>query len=216
MKASISIEGVRGCGYRKPSASGVGIYLMSDGPTRGCGRLPLALSVCKACGHGVKPSRSWTWIMPAAVFGQVEECARPAPDCATCLFGFAMLATAGLIWIGEKFYPSAGHYMHEARGRGISRKVPALPRDFVLGETVVYLAHRKAVHDFDKPDEDQKPGVFSAFIPLWVDLVIEDAEAIPSKAVSIVEKLVEKHGEESVRIIQVLREGIDTQQEVDA
>lgn len=96
---------------------------------------------------------------------------------------------------------------------GLSRKVPALPRGFVLGETVVYLAHRKAV---PAPGmDDVYPGVFAAFVPSRVDLVIEDAEAIPPHAERLHDQIAKQAGAESVRVIQVLREGIDTQETLD-
>lgn len=205
--ATVEIESERGCGFRKPSANGVGIYLVSDAPSRGCGRLPLRLTVCQACGHGIKPSRGWTWVNPHDAFGEVDVCAEPVEDCEACLLGFDMPPTAGLIWIGESFYPSPFEFLREARSMGLSRKVPALPRGFKLGETVVYLAHRSAVVNGD----EVQPGVFSAFVPARLDLVIEDAEAIPSRA----EKIFDAHEPGAVRIVQVLREGIDTQQELE-
>jgi hypothetical protein len=213
VKATRVIEKERGCGFRKPSANGVGIYLVNDGPGRGCGRLPLRLMTCKACGHGIKPSRGWTWVMPHEAFGDVETCDRPAPECETCLLGFDMPATAGLLWIGEKFYAHPFDFEKEARTMGISRKVPALPRGFEVGKTVVYLAHRCAV---TSPfGDDVYPGVFSAFIPTRVDLVIENADAIPSRAAKLAEQIEEQAGADAVRVIQVLREGIDTQGELD-
>lgn len=213
MKATRVIERTRGCGYRTPAANGVGIYLMSDAPAHGCGRLPLRLTVCKACGHGIKPARGWTWVVPSEAFGDVEACERPPAECESCLLGFDMPATAGLLWIGESFYASPFEFMREARSLGISRKVPALPRGFEVGSTVVYLAHRQAV--VTPWGDDTYPGVFSAFIPTRVDLVIENADDVPPRAAKLAEQIAGQAGDNAVRVIQVLREGIDTQGELD-
>lgn len=213
MKATRVIERERGCGFRKPAANGVGIYLVNDGPGRGCGRLPLRLTVCKACGHGIKPSRGWTWVMPHEAFGDVEECEHEPARCETCLLGFDMPAMAGLIWVGEKFYAHPVDFMRESMAMGVSRKVPALPRGFEVGKTVVYLAHRIAVPSLD--GAEAFPGVFTAFIPTRVDLVIESADDIPSRAKKLAEQIEEQAGVDAVRVIQVLREGIDTQGELD-
>jgi hypothetical protein len=55
------------------------------------------------------------------------------------------MGKAGLIWVEEKFYPTAEDFMKEAQAQGISRRVSAIPRGFKLGETWVLLAHRLAV-----------------------------------------------------------------------
>jgi hypothetical protein len=52
------IEHKRGCGYRKPG----GMYLVSLGIGRDCGKLPIPLTVCPCCGAGIKFSRGFTWI----------------------------------------------------------------------------------------------------------------------------------------------------------
>ena len=81
---------------------------------------------------------------------------------------------------------------------GVSRKVGALPRGFELGTTVVYLAHRFAV-PAPMPGEEATPGVFSAFRPTGVDLVIEAGEAVPERAVRLAEQI-----GEGARIVQVI------------
>lgn len=40
-----SVEGARGCGYRKAG----GIYLVSGGIPRPCGKLPIPLTTCPTC-----------------------------------------------------------------------------------------------------------------------------------------------------------------------
>jgi hypothetical protein len=55
------------------------------------------------------------------------------------------MAKAGLLWIGERFYPTPNDFTWEAAQLGISRRIAAVPRDFRLGVTWVLLAHPKTV-----------------------------------------------------------------------
>lgn len=233
-QVTISVEKSRGCGYRKPAKDGVGIYLV--GPEGGyhCSRLPFELRSCSTCGGGWHASRGWNWIEPMKVFQEplpkidpshaghlalarlveAKGCGPERLECGTCPLGRGTPeGKHGLVWIGEKHYPTAASFMEEALAMGVSRKIKAVPKDFEPGKTVVYLAHRKAVpgapldrgaehmghFEFPEGNEDPKPGIFSAFRPTAIDLVIEDAKNVPEKAV----KLAEKYG---ARIVQVVRD----------
>jgi hypothetical protein len=180
------------------------------GPSVGapCGRLPFELPQCPTCGGGVHPARGWQWIEPKALFaGPIGSCTRlPTLECEACPMGFAMpQGRHGLVWIGEAHYPTPESFLKEARTMGVSRKIKAVPNGFVLGQTVVYLAHRKAVEgpgdgtvDEDgRPKNAFKPGVFSVFRATGIDLVINDEDAIPEKAM----KLAERHGARIVKVI---------------
>jgi hypothetical protein len=213
----LSIEARRGCGYRKPSKSGVGIYLMGTTLSRACGRLPVPLEVCPCCGSGIKPTRGWTWITPSQLLTQRQPldagatertCQDVAPKvCRSCPAGQAIPeGRHGLLWVGEKFYRSAEEFLREAAQLGVSRKVSALPREFVLGETWVYLAHRTAV--WDPGAKEGRPGIFSAFRPTRVDLVIEDEGAIPDRALALQKKL-----GDGARLVKVVR-AEDAQEEL--
>jgi hypothetical protein len=57
------VEGQRGCGFREPGE----LYLVCDGPGRACGKLPIPLAVCPACGGAIKPGRGWRRIGRKAV-----------------------------------------------------------------------------------------------------------------------------------------------------
>jgi len=166
-------EEKRGCGYRKPSKSGVGIYLVGPAFDAPCGRMPFRLERCPTCNEGIKPSRGWNWITPSKLFGPeaehplsyaLQECKLNAsfthrlpvapntvsvavsPTCQSCPLGGAIPeGKHGLIWIGEGHYPTPEDFLAEARRMGLSRKIGALPKGFELGKTVVYLAHRKAI-----------------------------------------------------------------------
>ena len=226
----VTVESARGCGYRKPGASGVGIYLMGPDARVHCGRLPFPLSVCPCCGAGIKPARSWAWIEPSSLFAPSVEphcdatlLQRRYPDlgmaparlCASCpLGGGVPSGRHGLIWIGGKFYATTTDFMREADMMGVSRKIGALPRGFVLGETYVYLAHRKAVPIYDEEDPRMEPGVFTVFRPTRIDLVVDDIENVPERADNLAHQIQKTAADSEaansapslVRIVQVTRE----------
>jgi len=212
-KITISVEVQRGCGYRKAGKNGYGVYIMADAPSAPCGRLPFLLMVCPCCGEGVKPSRGFTWIQPGNLFSALREIECGSPLCYACPLGDSLWGhdKAGLIWIGEKFYPTSEHFRIEAQRQGISRKLPAIPNDFEIGKTWVYFAHRKCIPYKDAQGEMQwYPGVFMAVRPKYIDLVIDDAHNVPAYA----EKTQEKYGEDKVRIVKVIRD-YETQQEIE-
>lgn len=137
----MAIEPRRGCGYRKVG----GLYLVSGGEPAPCGRLPFELHVCPACNAGIKQTRGWQWVRPPILLANGAPC-RGAGECHICpLEEHNMPALAGLIWIGEKFYPTADAFLREARELGISRRIQSIPRNFKLGVTWVLLAHPKAI-----------------------------------------------------------------------
>ncbi len=149
-------EPERGCGLRKPG----GLYLMAGAPSATCGRLPFELSVCDACGEGIKPARGWKWINPRKLMegkrcdlDMHQEAAHPIMSsviasvigpCGTCVNAVPP-ERAGLLWIGVGFYPTPEDFLSEAGRQGVSRRIPHVPTDFVVGETWVYFAHQRAI-----------------------------------------------------------------------
>ncbi len=138
----MSVERKRGCGFRKAGA----MYLMAGKPEAPCGKLPLELKVCVSCGQGIRPSRAPTWIQPPKLFGENTGCKLGPDRCFGCPCGMAMPERALLIWIGESHYPTPDAFMFEARQMGISRRITVVPRGFVVGESWVFFAHRKAIY----------------------------------------------------------------------
>lgn len=142
-------ESRRGCGYRKPG----GLYLVSGRTMEVCGLLPIVLDVCPTCNAGIKPTRGFTWVdadklldaagVPAD--GPAIPYIRPhGTDEHTVGCPLARpVGRAGLIWIGEAFYATPAAFMDEAEQMGVSRRIPAVPKDFQVGQTLVLLAHRK-------------------------------------------------------------------------
>jgi len=216
MNVRISIEQKRGCGYRSSGADGVGIYLVGPPGGEECERLPFPVHVCPACGQGIRPSRAPRWVQPSELFalnnGPICDPRIKDHDhnrCPICTPG--LLERALLIWIGEKHYATAAHFMLEAYKMGISRKLAAIPRDFVIGEDYVLIAHKNAIPDDVKfAIADQKkiedlvwePGIFYVWRPAKVELVIDNENDIPEKALNIQKQ----HGEDKVEIIKVVRD----------
>ena len=101
----------------------------------------------------------------------------------------------GLLWVGKKTYTTY-RFMAEAMVMGVSRKIGSLPNDFVLGETIVFLAHVDGVRDGE-------PGVFCSFKPTGIDLVIDDAEDIPGVAKRIAKRAQKRNAGGTIRIVEV-------------
>lgn len=172
------IEKKRGCGFRVPG----GIYLRTDGIGRLCGALPIELTVCPTCHHGIKPARGWTWINIAEL-AAVRGCHLEQDlekGCGDCPIADAKIQMAGLLWIGEKFYSTVGFFSAEAASMGISRRITMVPRGFKLGETWVALAHRKAVifpPNLLGEGPVFKPGIFHIFMPKRIEYVVRDDDS---------------------------------------
>jgi hypothetical protein len=113
----------------------------------------IELHVCPVCNAGVKQTRAWTWVKPAQFLAGAAPCVQehslhrtdPCGSCPLSTRRLESLDKCGLIWIGEKFYPTAADFMDEATRLGVSRRIPAIPRNFKLGETWVLVAHPKGV-----------------------------------------------------------------------
>jgi hypothetical protein len=97
--------------------------------------------------------------------------------CGDCPIADAQIQTAGLIWVGEGFYPTIGAFQSESAQMGISRRIAMIPRGFKLGETWVALAHRKAI-DMDVQrigvPPEFKPGIFHIFKPSRIEYVVKE------------------------------------------
>lgn len=169
MAIETRVERKRGCGWRKPG----GLYLMADGlQFSACGKLPIRLDVCPTCGHGVKPSRSWTWVNGTALTEGIACTEQGSVDCARCPLSKSP-GRVGLIWIGGTFYETPADWIREAREMGVSRRIPAVPNDFELGTTWVWVAHRKVI---ENSDGTWTPAVFHAFLPTAVEYVVKGDE----------------------------------------
>jgi len=177
----MAVEPRRGCGYRKTG----GLYLMGGKLSAPCCKLPIPLDVCPTCGAGVKQSRGWTWINPKP-FLDAKVCTeigfvKQRPLCPAARPGL-LGDRVGLIWIGAQFYPTAEHFQHEAATLGISRRIKAVPRGFVVGEHYVFFAHPKV---FAKTVTDDRgfgahteftAGIFAMFKPTHIEMLCKESD----------------------------------------
>lgn len=191
----MSVEAIRGCGYRKVG----GLYLCGEGHGMECDRLPYELKVCPVCGSGVKFSRGFTWLNWLRYASAHEGCREKFPTiasgplhvnnpCPVCHPGI-YAQPYGLLWVGESFYtPEA--FIKEAIEMGVSRRIAAIPKNLKLGETWVLFANIKACGE--RKDNDGKtvgiPGVFYAFRPQRLELLLWESEFTHDKAVELEKK----------------------------
>jgi RNA polymerase subunit RPABC4/transcription elongation factor Spt4 len=121
----------------------------------------------------------------------------------------------GLIWIGAVHYPTPQSFMREAAEMGVSRRITAVPRDFVIGETWILLGHRRAAEhacsdcgDLPKGDPEcpvcdgsgyeSVPGIITAFRPTAVEYVTtgleseEEIEALEKRGITPVEVILDE------------------------
>lgn len=175
------IESARGCGYRK----GGGLYLVSDGVMVPCGKLPIPLDVCPVCDHGIHPSRGWTWIDIAALSATAPECAVQTERTHLLCPLNGSVRRSGLLWVGEEHYATPEAFLTEAQTMGVSRRISKVPRDFVLGQTWVFFAHRKCFGE-------DGPGIFHAFMPKAIEYVVtgeeteEELDRLESRGLTLV------------------------------
>jgi hypothetical protein len=189
MSVRVSCEAKRGCGFRQPG----GTYLVSNGIGIDCDLLPVELTVCPVCHGGIKPSRGWTWVEPdpllphhATEWGVVNSDTHPGcPLNAEGLLG----ERCGLLWIGEAFYATPHDWIAEGKRLGFSRRIPAVPRGFKVGETWVLTAHRHAIVELHydeplrvaedgtaEPKPETKPGIFHIWMPSAIEYVVTGDE----------------------------------------
>ena len=144
---------------------------MSSGQMVSCERLPVKLERCPTCDHGIKFARSWTWV-------DTKELTKAGSDCGTrwcigCPLGLAVTEyRAGLLWVGSKFYRNPVEFMNEAHAMGISRRIHTVPKGFVVGQTLVLLAHI-SVHF---SDNTVGKGIFTAFTPTAIEYILKGGE----------------------------------------
>ena len=131
-------EQKRGCGWRKVS----GVYLVGEFIPVSCDKLPVPLKICPCCNQGIKVGLGMTRIIPSKLFGVHRYCADKVQPCMVCQpqeneIGFVMR-------VGEVWYKTPQDFLNEGLRLGFSKRIHQIPRDFILGKTVVYLAHINA------------------------------------------------------------------------
>jgi hypothetical protein len=199
LNIEVKTEGSRGCGYRKEG----GYYLMLEKVQfHGCGKLPLPLEKCPCCGAGIKFSRGWTWINGKLLFEKVK-CTTNLKQCPLCILDHPP-ERMGLLWIGEKFYPTPQDWIDEGNVMGISRRIKNVPKGFVIGETWVAVAHIRAIpkteiYFTDKKEETPaRPAIFQVFKPSHVEYIV--AKKDTKKKLRDLEK-------KGIKLVRVIKKG---------
>jgi hypothetical protein len=198
------IEQARGCGYRKKG----GKYLMSDGVWTTCGIFPIQLDLCPCCGHGIKFTRSFSWftkeLIAQAKCNTKKECGMCSP------FFDDSVKKFGLLWTGGQYYPTPTDFLKEANMAGLSKRINTIPKDLVLGETWIMLAHNKAItilHDEKGellPEPIYKKGIFAAFVPTRLEYIVKGTET---------EEELDRLEKQGYKLIQVI-EDVDAQTDI--
>lgn len=177
----MAVEARRACGYRKVG----GLYLVAPKTGHGCDRLPILLETCPCCGAGIKQARGWTWVDVSTLVGGIHKDCQDEFPCPLCM-ATPEMGRAGLLWVGEQYYPTVMSFAREANELGISKRISAVPQGFELGKTWVLLAHPKAcvcpscqgncfVDEKTCPKCDGKGelgGIFRVFQPTAVEKII--------------------------------------------
>lgn len=229
----MAVEQKRKCGYRKTG----GLYVVGGGLAAPCDRMPYRLDRCRTCGGGIKFSRGHTWLQPdffephtvqplidhqsshGRSSGWTCHDQSACPVCAVPAgydFGPELL-----LWIGRAHY-SPEEYLAESRSMGVSRRISAIPKGMVIGQTWVLLAHLDAVapehsnvctrcncfeaqhvkmapvtggtcEEFQAPKAT--PGIFCAFVPRAVELLLKQSECTAER--------LEKESKRGVTVIAV-------------
>jgi hypothetical protein len=171
----------RGCGFRYP-----GLYLFGMGVSTKCDRLPMKIPVCPCCGETIRSLRSVRIFDPMKMFGihlaeEAEEADIPVLPEQTCECDTSCPVcyppnSAGLMWIGERFYPTPKDFIREAIQTGVSKRIPSVPKGIAPGSWV-FLAHPNANEfDIDHPER-----IVYAFMVQEIQQVLTAAQASDEK-----------------------------------
>ena len=178
------IDQKRGCGWR----SAGGLYLMSGRAVAHCERMPQPLTVCNVCGSGAKPARGCTWVKLPYLIEHEHKTLCWQRHCGVCPLNTQSHEPEkmGLLWCGEQFYPTSEDYLREVAAQGVSRRIPAVPRELIIGKTWVLMAHRKAIESVGTQGKSTWiAGIIHAFIPTHIEYVVrgdESEEELQAKA----------------------------------
>lgn len=193
----MAVETKRGCGYRQVG----GLYLTGGILSAPCDRLPIPLEACPVCGGGIKVGRGFTKIDPFRLWGNHEDCKDP-PELRPCICCDPPHKTAYLMSVGGRYYKSPADFIKEGQKLGVSKRIAAIPKDFKLGKTIVYLAHPKAIIKDGNGAKTKKGqakmleyqmGVFCAFRPQKIEKLVWDKD-LKGKRGAKVKKDLRKRG----------------------
>lgn len=112
---------------------------------------------------------------------------------AACPMCFPKHEPAYVMMVGEKYYPTPEDFTKEAARQGISKRIPFIPKNLVLGDTWIFLAHNQAVTAWedqtvavkedkqlrliDAPVMVKRLGIFGAFRPQRIETLVRKSNA---------------------------------------
>jgi len=176
----------RGCGYPQEG----GLYLVTVPLGAPCDRLPLEIPVCPTCGETVRFSRSMQQINALKLFGEHENCKdpkalRPCPACQP------VEDPAGLMWVGDTYY-SPSEFLKEGAEMGVSKRINTIPKFFKVGETWLFLAHKKACKAMAQTKKGDKlvpkAGIIVVCKPSKLLKVVKESDITDEKVKALEEK----------------------------
>jgi hypothetical protein len=168
----MSKEPTRKCGHRKIG----GTYFVSDpGDTLSCIALPYNVTTCPCCFEGIKFSRGYKWVVPNKLFSEIDEICIGTTK-STCIVGnncpLKSKEKSGIMWVGDKFY-TPQTFTEEAELYGVSKRISAVPRDFEIGKTWVFLAHKRGGID---SNNKKISAIFYVFKPTRIEKVVTETQ----------------------------------------
>ena len=171
------IEPKRGCGYRRVGV----LYLVGSGLAKPCPNMPLSLEPCPICGFKPQFYRDFMWIAKSYIMKLVELYGDPEaddPGCPLCDAENIDMERYGFMWVGRKYYTPES-FVKEALEMGVSKAIKQIPKGLELGKTWVLLAHPDAVRIGvdDEGNPITKSGIFYAFRPLRIEMLVYESEA---------------------------------------
>lgn len=167
------IEPKRHCGDRKIG----GIYFRNDPKDYlSCISLPYNVGVCPCCFEGIKFSRGYKWIVPNKLFINIEDTCSGFIKSTCPIKNDCPLKTkekSGILWVGNQFYtPEA--FIEEAIQYGVSKRISAVPNNFKIDKTWVFLSHKSA--GIDPKTNKKVPAIFYVFKPTRIEKIVSETQ----------------------------------------
>lgn len=141
----------------------------------------------------------------------LERMRKHCPRCIVCTPGMLEARSepkdkVGLLWVGEKHYKTTLDWSREAAEMGASKRIAAIPKGLVVGKTWIFVAHKHAIDVTEREQRDgelfaadtakKKPGVFHAFVPQRIELIVTPS----MEKEDWVQGMVDKQGVTLVRV----------------
>lgn len=174
-------EARRGCGHRVIG----GLYLVSDGYAVHCDGLPIELIECDCCGFIPKFSRGFQWINSKYIKQREDEIHKKKKGCSCSLCYIChnkyRPERFGLMFVGKSHYTTSS-FIKEAKNMGACKRISEIPKDLVLGKTIVLLAHKKVPKNLTleqlkdngllEKEPEYTTSIFYAFIPSRIEMPV--------------------------------------------